>query len=738
MLCGMTHLLEIWALWHPICWLSRSLQAITAVISCYTAFLLRRSLPNLAQMEEINQLLLQRVIEGKQAEQKIRQLNTELEVRVKQRTWELQQSTEHLKTEIFKHQRAEEELRLWQSLTQGLIFQRQQLESERDRLASFPELNPNPIVEVDLACQVRYLNPKALQLFPNLLRWGLDHPFLEQVPSVAAALQHQQKVGNRDLGMPERVWSQIPQHQTLLESQPSATTFDLVARNQPSIEPVAVFGTPDFHQSMRREVKIGDVYYEQVMHYVAPDAIRIYGFDITDRKRAEAQLIHNALYDSLTQLPSRALFLDRLGQATKRAKQEQGYLFAVLFLDVDRFKIVNDSLGHLMGNQLLFSVARILKNCLRSTDTVSRLGGDEFAILLEAIHDISDATLVADRIHKALSSPLFLDQSEVFVTVSIGIALSTIDLEQPEDILRDADTAMYRAKAQGKACYEVFDLAMHTHAVASLQLETDLRRAIARQEFLVYYQPIVCLLTRNIVGFEALLRWQHPERGLVPPDEFIPLAEETGLIVPIGWWTLREACRQLRDWQQQFPTTQPLTINVNLSGKQFSQPDCLQQVEDVLASTQMAVGSLKLEITESAIAQKPDMSTALLRQLQKRNIQLCIDDFGTGYSSLSRLQNFPINTLKIDRSFVKRLGTLGENLEIVRAIVTLAHNLGMDVVAEGVEVPDQVTALMALQCQYGQGYFFSQPVNSETAQAMLVDEWNRQGRRKRQQGKSLI
>ncbi len=837
--CGTTHLLEICALWYPIDWLLGSFKALTAVISGYTAFFVGRllptamALPTFSQIEEINQLLLQEVVEGKQAEQKIRQLNAELELRVNQRTWELQQSAEHLKIEIAKHQRTEEELRLLQSLTQaiseakdfdsalavalrrvcevtnwdcgeawipcadntaieyssawygssaalepfrqaslgltfaprqglpgrvwasqqpewisdtsiqidtvfirsklvqayglkaglgvpvlngnqvlavltflmrkssveeqrlvelvasvaaqlGLVFQRKQLESERDRLASFPELNPNPIVEVDLAGQVHYLNPQALRLFPNLLCCGSDHPFLTEVPSIAVALRHQSQ------------------------------------------------------KSIKREVKIEDICYEQVLHYVAPDAILIYAFDITERKQAEAQLIHNALYDSLTRLPNRALFMDRLGQATKRAKQEPDYLFAVLFLDVDRFKIVNDSLGHLMGDQLLFSVSRILKNCLRSTDTVSRLGGDEFAILLEAIHDVSDTTRVADRIHKALSSPLCLGQREIFVTVSIGIALSTIDLQQPEDILREAGTAMYRAKAQGKACYEVFDRAMHAHAVASLQLETDLRRALERHEFLVYYQPIVSLPTSKIVGFEALLRWQHPQRGLLSPDEFIPLAEEIGLIVPMGWWTLGEACRQLRYWQHQFPTTQPLTINVNLSGKQFSQPDCLQQIDEVLESTQLEAGSLKLEITESAIAQKPDMVTALLRQFQKRNIQLCIDDFGTGYSSLSRLQNFPINTLKIDRSFVKRIGILGENLEIVRAIVTLAHNLGMDVVAEGVEVPDQVTALIALQCQYGQGYFFSKPVNSEIAQAMLADEWNHKGRRKRQQGKSRI
>ncbi|HEY9846866.1 MAG TPA: diguanylate cyclase, partial [Candidatus Caenarcaniphilales bacterium] len=340
--------------------------------------------------------------------------------------------------------------------------------------------------------------------------------------------------------------------------------------------------------------------------------------DITDRKRTEAQLSRNAFYDPLTGLPNRALFMDRLGHAVERAhrrgndskKRETdvtpcfAYMFAVLFLDLDRFKVVNDSLGHMMGDQLLVAIAARLEACLRPGDTVARLGGDEFTILLDNIQDISDAIAVAERVHKELALPFTLSGHEVFTTVSIGIALSSTaaSYDQPECFLRDADTAMYRAKALGKARHAVFDIGMRVQAVSLLQLETNLRRALSRQEFCLHYQPIVSLGTGKTVGFEALIRWQHPSRGLISPTEFIPVAEETGLIVPIGWWVLQEACRQLRQWQTAFPLDPPLTISVNLSGKQFLQPDLLPQISQVLRDTALNAESLKLEITESVIS----------------------------------------------------------------------------------------------------------------------------------------
>jgi diguanylate cyclase (GGDEF)-like protein/PAS domain S-box-containing protein len=450
------------------------------------------------------------------------------------------------------------------------------------------------------------------------------------------------------------------------------------------------------------------------------NAVRIDGIatDITDQKRMEDELVHAALHDDLTSLPNRVLFLDRLAQAIAYSKRHRHDLFAVLFLDLDRFKVVNDSLGHVIGDQLLVAIAQRLQTCLRPGDTIARLGGDEFTILLEHIHHASDATAIAEQIYHALQSPFQFNGHEVFTTASIGIALSAPGYERPEDILRDADTALYRAKEQGKACYAVFDSLMYDRAVALLQLETDLRWAIERQEFRLHYQPIVSIATGAITGFEALVRWQHPKRGLISPAEFIPVAEETGLIVPIGQWVLQESCQQLCQWQAQFPSSAPLTMSVNLSTKQFSQPDLAQQIDHILQQTGLDPTCLKLEITESGIMQNDQFAALMLKQLKQLRIQLCIDDFGTGYSSLSRLRHFPIDVLKIDRSFVSLMQEK-ENAEVVRAIVTLAQNLGMEVVAEGVETEAQLTQLLHLHCHYGQGYFFSKPLNRQAAETLL-------------------
>ena len=441
--------------------------------------------------------------------------------------------------------------------------------------------------------------------------------------------------------------------------------------------------------------------------------------DITERKVAEEQLLHHAFYDALTDLPNRALFMDRLERAIAHAKRCETDLFAVLFLDLDRFKNVNDSLGHLIGDQMLIAIAKRLETSLRQEDTVARLGGDEFAILLGNVKNVGDAIYVAERIHQELTLPLNLEGHEVFTTASIGIALSSTGYNHPEEVLRDADIAMYRAKALGKARHEVFDKDMHAHAVALLQLETDLRRAIERQEFEVYYQPIVSLTNQQIISFESLVRWQHPERGLISPAEFIPLAEETGLINTIGWWVLRESCQQLRLWQTQFPSL-ILSISVNLSGKQFSQLDLIDQIAQVLAETGLEPKSLKLEITESAIMENVELASCMLWQLRKLGIQLYMDDFGTGYSSLSYLRRFPIDKLKIDRSFVSQMMVDEESLEIVRTIVMLARNLGMEAIAEGLETVEQLHQLKALQCDYAQGYFFSKPVNAQVAGQLVA------------------
>ncbi|MBD2059502.1 EAL domain-containing protein [Oculatella sp. FACHB-28] len=448
--------------------------------------------------------------------------------------------------------------------------------------------------------------------------------------------------------------------------------------------------------------------------------------DITTHKQAEEQLLHDAFYDALTGLPNRALLTDRLKQVVQMAKRDSSYQFAVLFIDVDRFKVINDSLGHMLGDELLMAIAQRLCDCLRPTDTVARLGGDEFVILLEDINDVNSVTTIADRVQQELTLPFSLNGHEVFTSASIGIALSETGYELPEDLLRDADTAMYRAKAQGRARYEIFNTGMHVRALALLHLETDLRRAIAadqltgdRQEFQLYYQPIVSLKTRCVVGFEALLRWQHPTRGFISPIEFIPIAEETGLIIPIGDWVLREACRQMQIWHAEFPMKLPLSLSVNLSSKQFT-PRLIRQIERVLQDTHLDTRSLRLEITESALMENLESAADLLAQVRSLGIQLSMDDFGTGYSSLSYLHRFPIDTLKIDRSFIKKVDADGEQLAIVRTIITLAWNLGMDVVAEGVETLKQLAQLRSLKCEYGQGYLFSKPLDSQAAERVIA------------------
>jgi diguanylate cyclase (GGDEF)-like protein/PAS domain S-box-containing protein len=443
--------------------------------------------------------------------------------------------------------------------------------------------------------------------------------------------------------------------------------------------------------------------------------------DITMRKQAEAQLLHDALHDALTGLPNRVLLMERLRHAIQLAKRNEDYHFAVLFLDIDRFKLINDGLGHFVGDRLLVAIAQKLSACLHPGDTVARLGGDEFVILLEDVKGMSEVTSIVNRVQWNLSQPFNINGHEIFTSSSIGIALSEAGREWSEDLLRDADTALYRAKARGRACYEIFNTSMRTRAIALLQLETDLRRAIDRQEFYLYYQPIISLRSYRIAGFEALLRWQHPDRGMISPTEFIPIAEETGLIIPLGIWVLREACQQMRSWQMQLPQNSSLTVSVNLSGKQFT-PDLIDQIRQILQETDLHAHHLKLEITESVLIENTDSAATLLSQLQSLGIKLSMDDFGTGYSSLSYLYRFPIDTLKIDRSFINKIDTDGEQLAIVRTIMTLAWNLGMDVVAEGIETHKQLAQMKALQCEYGQGYFFSRPLDPKTAGQRFIDE----------------
>lgn len=430
-------------------------------------------------------------------------------------------------------------------------------------------------------------------------------------------------------------------------------------------------------------------------------------------RQSEARLSHEALHDSLTGLPNRALFMDRLGRALERARRYDDYGFAVLFLDLDGFKVVNDSLGHTLGDRLLVRIAWRLTDGLRAADTVARLGGDEFVVLLESVRETQDAVAAAERVLAQLAQPFELDEHRVFISASIGVVTSSPGYVRADNVLRDADIAMYHAKSLGKARYAVFDAHMHARAVQRLSLESELREAIERQEFYLTYQPILDLQRRRLSGFEALLRWRHPVRGVVPPGDFIPVAEETGLIVPIGQWVLHEACRQLAEWQAHFGCDLLFTVSINLSALQFRQVNLAQQVAETLAVTGLSAQCLKLEITESAIMEDVQAAIAMLNQLRALGVQVQIDDFGTGYSSLSYLHRFPVDTLKIDRSFIRRIGADGDNVEIVRTIITLAHNLGMSVIAEGLETPEQLERLTCLDCEQGQGYLISRPLEAE-------------------------
>jgi len=439
-------------------------------------------------------------------------------------------------------------------------------------------------------------------------------------------------------------------------------------------------------------------------------------------KRLE-QLTRQAFRDALTGLPNRALFMDRLTHGLTRARRRHEHV-AVLFLDLDRFKVINDTLGHTVGDQLLVEVSNRLGSSLRPGDTVARLGGDEFGLLLEDVADAETAELVALRIEAELARPLIFEGREVFVTSSIGIALSSERLGTPEEVLRDADLAMYHAKAKGKARHEIFDGTMSAPALDRMDLEMDLRSAITNRDFRLHYQPILRLETGRIVEVEALIRWQHEKRGLLQPDAFIGLTEETGLIVPIGQWVLTEACRQARAWQIEFPRTPALGMSVNLSAKQFQNPKLVEEITDALTMSGLDPACLKLEITESVVMQDVPATLAKLHELKDLGIRLAIDDFGTGYSSLGYLKRFPVDTLKIDRSFVKGLTHEGGDSAIVRAVVTVAKSLNMDVTAEGIETDQQRLELKALGCEFGQGFLFGRPLTPEHLKPLLAISMN--------------
>ncbi|MFN4279289.1 MAG: putative bifunctional diguanylate cyclase/phosphodiesterase [Thermosynechococcus sp.] len=483
--------------------------------------------------------------------------------------------------------------------------------------------------------------------------------------------------------------------------------------------------TPQFHQEFRIQHRNGSYRWVLARGLALRDAhgnaTRVAGSltDLTEHRPAEAQLLYDALHDSLTGLANRTLLFDRIEQAARHGRRRPDYKFAILFIDIDRFKVINDSFGHSWGDLILIELANRLTRIVRPDDTVARIGGDEFVILLDDISNNSDALGVCDRIHATLEKPFIVKDQLIRLRVSIGVATRSPHMDKAEDYLRNADIAMYQAKVAGGDRYQVFSEEMHLTARDRLSFEVGLRQAIERDELTLFYQPIYCLSDNRLYGFEALIRWQHPTQGLLLPDRFLPLAEETGLILPVGDWVIWRACRDLQHWQEQFPRWQ-LSVNVNLSNRQLMHPALVEQVVAALEQTQIPPDRLHLEITQSVGIDQPEQVRDRLLQLKAQGIKLSLDDFGTGHASLCYLANLPLDSLKVDRSFVKLITETAQQPPIIDAIVSLAKALHLEVVAEGVEHPYQVTRLRELGCDYAQGYYFSQPLSIEQVEALLA------------------
>lgn len=509
--------------------------------------------------------------------------------------------------------------------------------------------------------------------------------------------------------LPELYWLAVP----LLAIQVALVGLFFKHNNNDDLESSVI--------AEKQRAELAERHIVELQNYVAQQ-------DKTNQslKESKEKFRHAAFHDALTNLPNRNLFIETLKFTLEKHKQSPNFNFGILFLNLNRFKSINDSLGHSSGDALISHVAKRLTGLLKEGDLVARFSGDEFGIILSNLRTPEQAIDLAKAIKQKISEPFIIEEKEVFSSVSIGIAFGRKDYAEAGEVLRDAAIAMYHAKEQDKGI-EVFDTSMHIQALKLLQLETDLRHAIARGEMIAYFQPIVELQTLRLVGFESLIRWKHPKKGLISPGEFIPVSEDTNLIIPITLWMLRHSCEQLVRWQRQTPLNEELFLSVNLSGKHFAQPDLVSQVRKIVVETGIRPGCLKLEITESAVMDSPEKVISMLKELKELGVQLSIDDFGTGYSSLSYLHRFPINTLKVDRSFVSTMEDGSENGEIVRTIISLAKTLGMNVVAEGIETVHQLHQLRILKCEYGQGYLFSIPIPIDEAEMLLADKnrWQR-------------
>ncbi|MFH0975007.1 MAG: EAL domain-containing protein [Spirochaetota bacterium] len=548
------------------------------------------------------------------------------------------------------------------------IKKRRIAENKNIGLAAFPRESPHPIVSCNTDGNIIYINPAVQNLVEGL---GLDSPVCI---------------------LPEN-------HNELIKQ---------------------CFDDLKSYNNLERRIK-GHVF--SWTYNPIPDIamIHLHGLDVTDQKYFEEKLLHDTLHDNLTGLPNRSFFYDTLLRSIKIAQRRNDYHFAVLFMDMGKFKVINDSMGHLTGDKVLVEVAGRLSSCLRPEDMAARFGGDEFTILLNNIMDANDPVRVTERIHKNLSLPLLIEGHEIIPSASIGIALSSHDYTKPEDIIRDANTAMYKAKAEGTSRYVIFNNTMNKQAIKLLELENNLQYALASKEFCIYYQPIVSFDTGRIAGFEALLRWQHPKRGLILPDDFLPMIEETGQIVPIGEWSIRKACSQLRTWHKKYSSHQHLFISINLSARQFIQNDIITKIAKILEDENIYPGYLNLEITESVIMGNYKKINSMLSELNKMDIQIAIDNFGIGYTSLNNLHQFPIHALKIDRSFISAINGNEQSLVLPQIIINLGQQLEIDVVAEGIETDLQYDQLRKLDCPFGQGNYFSEPVDSKNAELLIMN-----------------
>lgn len=618
------------------------------------------------QIDEVL-LRIQNQLQLKIAQQEVLKLNTELELRIQERTAQLEQANQELKHQI---QEREEVAKL--------------LQESEEKLESILNSLEEVVWSTEMATSnLLFLNPAATKVYGRSVEELLQNPDLRL-----------ESIHPEDRDRVELSLASSLNYKNELEYrivQPNGEIRWVWERSRLVRDPKGI--------ANRRDGII---------------------CDITERKKIEQELSYEAKHDSLTSLPNRAAFIEKVEETLKYSHKNPDRLFAVLFIDLDRFKIVNDSLGHLIGDELLISVANVLINCSRDGDLVARLGGDEFTILLTDIESIEDGHAIAERILTELKTPFNLQSHTVFTSASIGIVLGSDRYQNSSEILRDADIAMYRAKSDGKARHEVFDLQMYAETKELLEIENDLHQAILRHEFVLYYQPIVSLDNNTLYGFEALLRWQHSTKGLILPDKFIPIAEETGLINSIGRWVLETACRQLRIWQVQYPGAADLKVGVNVATQQIKDPKFLSVLDGVLEQTGLSGKALHLEITEGTLMNYEPKTISLFNKIRHRGIEINIDDFGTGYSSLQYLNRFPISILKIDRSFTKGMLLEKENFEIIKTIVALARTLKIDVIAEGVENLKQLKVLKTLNCKLGQGYLFSEAVDCESA-ALLID-----------------